>query len=91
MITLLVKIMHKYERRGEDSANKIKNIPIFKLKKEINESRIGGEYYFISNLLNKAALLSSNCERAIEEALEEIRITSLLMIENLIINDGKPK
>ena len=68
--------MHKYERRGEDSANKIKNIPIFKLKKEINESRIGGEYYFISNLLNKAALLSSNCEKEIRDAL-------------VVINEGK--
>ena len=51
----------------------MKIFTIFELKNEISESRIGGEYYFISNLLNKAALLSLNCEKAIEKALGEIK------------------
>jgi hypothetical protein len=68
--------MHKFESKAQQdlaaTSSDMKNIPIFELKKKISESRIGGEYYFISNLLNKAALLSLNCEKAIEKALEEI-------------------
>ena len=69
--------MHKFESKEKQesvsTSNNMKIFTIFELKKEISESRIGGEYYFISNLLNKAALLSLNCEKAIEKALGEIK------------------
>ena len=69
--------MHKFESKEKQesvsTSNNMKIFTIFELKNEISESRIGGEYYFISNLLNKAALLSLNCEKAIEKALGEIK------------------
>ena len=70
MITLLIKILQK--RLRSTAASKKNFIPLFEFKKEINESRVGGEHYFISNLLNKAALLSFKCKKAIESALKQI-------------------
>ena len=74
MITLLVKIMYKYEIKtnGSPISSIRKNVPKFEFKKEISESRIGGEHYFISNVLRKAASISLKCEKEIEEAIRNI-------------------
>ena len=72
IITLLVKIMHKYQCNSKTAETT--KIPLFELKTDaISDSRIGGEYYFISNLLNKAASLSLKCKNAIETVLNEIK------------------
>ena len=52
-------------------------VPVFEFK-AIEDSRIGDEYYFISNLLNKAAILSLNCKECIEEALNRINIKPIV-------------
>lgn len=100
MLSLIVKIMHKYQKKESNQAttsNEDKNatqdqattsakaanepeatiqVPLFEFKSEINESRIGDEYYFLSNLLNKAALLSVKCKKTIQKSLEKINTKS---------------
>ena len=71
IITLLVKIMHKYQYKAHGSRvsnsepdNSLlestpttsaialsREIPVFEFKEKISDSRVGDEYYFISNLL----------------------------------------
>jgi hypothetical protein len=55
-------------------------VPMFEFKTEISNSRVGDEYYFISNLLNKAALLSVKCKKAIEGALDLINAKHVVTV-----------
>jgi hypothetical protein len=40
----------------------------------VNKSRIGDEYYFVSNLLYKLANLNKKCKNEIEKTLETLEI-----------------
>lgn len=65
--------MYKMTKNCSSSSTESLKRRVFEFK-EPNESRIGDEFYFISNLLNKAALVNEKCKEKISDVLTSLRI-----------------
>jgi hypothetical protein len=73
LISLLIRTMYKITKNGSATSTELLKKRVFEFK-EPSDSRIGDEFYFISNLLNNAAKISEKCKEKISNVLNDLQI-----------------